>query len=162
MSIYSQNEPKISHFLAIDFGESKVGLAMADTETKIAFVYKILPNDKNLTEELGKIIQKEDIRKIIIGIPEYKLPSNCHPELVSGSKSSQIRCRNKFGMTNCFEYKKWGEMLKEKLSVEVEYQEEMFTTKMAQDNLKERGNRNISQDDQEAARIILQDWLDKN
>jgi RNase H-fold protein (predicted Holliday junction resolvase) len=39
----------------------------------------------------------------------------------------------------------------------------MFTTKMAQENIKKRGEKNISKmDDQEAARIILQSWLDKD
>jgi len=44
----------------------------------------------------------------------------------------------------------------------VEYQNEMFTTKMAQANLIERGEKGVSQhDDEEAARIILQEWLDR-
>jgi RNase H-fold protein (predicted Holliday junction resolvase) len=53
-------------------------------------------------------------------------------------------------------------MLEKELGVPVAYQDEMFTTKMAQENIKARGGRNIAAaDDQEAARIILQSWLDK-
>jgi RNase H-fold protein (predicted Holliday junction resolvase) len=38
----------------------------------------------------------------------------------------------------------------------------MFTTKMAQFNLRERGMKHVSKhDDVEAARIILQAWLEK-
>ncbi len=38
---------------------------------------------------------------------------------------------------------------------------EMFTTRMAQANLRERGlSKEIGFDDQEAARILLQEWLD--
>ncbi len=139
-SIYSQNEPEISLVMAIDFGESKVGLALADTETKIAFVYGIIQNDKNLLNKLTEIITREGIGKIIIGIPTY---INKEKEEYAGEKL--------------------GNVLKEKLGVEVEYQNEMFTTKMAQDNIKERGEKNIARkDDQEAAKIILQDWLDKS
>jgi hypothetical protein len=74
MSIGSQNEPKISlvpyhsnsfglanseknrknkkemvlgQILAIDYGKSKVGLAMGNNLVKIAFAYKTLPNDEN-------------------------------------------------------------------------------------------------------------------
>jgi RNase H-fold protein (predicted Holliday junction resolvase) len=46
--------------------------------------------------------------------------------------------------------------------MKIEYQEEMFTTKQAQRNLIEKGVKGIKKfDDQEAARIILQGWLDK-
>jgi len=46
--------------------------------------------------------------------------------------------------------------------MEVEYQNEMFTTKIAQANLMEKGIKSIKKyDDMEAARIILQSWLDK-
>jgi len=155
-----KNELVLGHVLAIDFGKSKVGLAMADMETKIAFVYGIIQNDKNLLNKLTEIIAKEGIGKIIIGIPAYKLSSNCHPELVSGSP--EIRSRNKFGMTDCSEYEKLGNEIVKKTGAEVAYQNEMFTTKMAQDNIKESGGKNIAQkDDQEAAKIILQDWLDR-
>jgi RNase H-fold protein (predicted Holliday junction resolvase) len=169
-SIHRQNKAEISHVMAIDFGESKVGLAMADMETKIAFVYGIIQNDKELLNKLEKIVVKEGVEKIIMGIPTYKLSSNCHPEshgchpeLVSGSKKNDIRSRNKFGMTDCSEYEKLGNEIVKKMGIEVEYQDEMFTTKMAQENIKERGDKNIAQkDDAEAAKIILQDWLDRS
>lgn len=135
----SQSKSNLSHVLAIDFGKSKVGLALADTETNIAFVYGVIENDSNLLINLEKIIQKEEVKKIIIGLPGY-------PNKTKGENGG----------------KKLGDKLKEKLKIDTEYQEEMFTTKMAQDNLKERGGKNIAvQDDQEAAKIILQDWLDK-
>lgn len=47
-------------------------------------------------------------------------------------------------------------------AVSIAYQDEMFTTKMAQQNLIERGVKHVSKHyDEEAARIILQEWLDK-
>jgi len=53
--------------------------------------------------------------------------------------------------------------MQKELGVQVKYQEEMFSTKMAQDSLKEKGAKKIKElDNQEAARIILQSWLDKN
>ena len=138
-SIHTDNKPNISRILAIDFGKSKVGLAMADMETRIAFVYGIIPNDKNLFDKLEEIITKEDVEVIIIGVPDY----------VHKAKEEYA------GVS-------FGNRLKEKMCIEVEYQNEMFTTKMAQENIKERDGKNIAKnDDQEAAKIILQDWLDK-
>lgn len=134
----SQKEPKTSQYLGIDFGRSKVGLAMADSETKIAFAHTTIDNDKDFLQKLTEIIQENNINKIIIGIPAY-----------INKKSIE------------YEGEKLGKMIKEIVDIEIEYQNEMFTTKMAQQSLIEKGAKHIkSQDDQEAARIILQSWLD--
>ncbi|MFA4817574.1 MAG: Holliday junction resolvase RuvX [Parcubacteria group bacterium] len=142
MSIYSQNLPKISHYLGIDFGTAKIGLALADMEMEMAFIYQNIANDKKMLENLAKIVEKENIKKIIIG-KSGKL---------AGSNVAQ----------KSFNIEEIGKKIEKELGVPVLYHEEMFTTKMAQDNLKERGEKNIKKyDDREAARIILQDWLDK-
>lgn len=139
MSIDHQNSAKTSHYLGIDFGKAKIGLAMADNETKIAFGYGTIENNKELLEKLEAIIAKENVEKIIIGMPSHSL-------------------RNKEDGVE----KTFGELLKNNLGVAVEYAEEMFTTKMAQENLKEIGAKNIGKiDDKESARIILQSWLDR-
>ena len=136
MSIYKPKKANVSHFLGIDYGESKVGLATADSETRMAFQYATLDNDNNFLQKLSEIIQKENISKVIIGI----------------SASVEVK-PIRFRLEN---------FLKEKLKMKIEYQEEMFTTKQAQRNLIEKGVKGIKKfDDQEAARIILQGWLDK-
>ncbi len=53
-SIDSQNLPKISHILGIDFGTAKIGLALADTEMKMAFIYQNIANDKKMLENLTR------------------------------------------------------------------------------------------------------------
>ena len=62
-----------------------------------------------------------------------------------------------------YEGEKLGKLLQAFLpEIAIAYQDEMFTTKMAQHNLIERGMKNVSKhDDEEAARIILQEWLDR-
>lgn len=128
-----------SKFLAIDYGKSKVGLALGDSEIAIAFAYKTLDNDKKLMENLRKIIQEREINQIILG--KLGMPGE--------QKES-------------FDAQEIGAEMEKELGVEVGYQEEMFSTKMAQDSLKERGMKKIKElDNQEAARIILQSWLDK-
>lgn len=135
----SQKEPKTSQYLGIDFGKAKVGLAMADSETKIAFAHTTIDNDKDFLQKLTEIIQENNINKIIIGIPAYINKKNIEHE-----------------------GEKLGKMIQKIINVEIEYQNEMFTTKIAQQSLIEKGAKHIkSQDDQEAARIILQSWLDK-
>jgi len=136
MSIQSQNEAEIRHILGIDFGTAKVGLAMADSELKIASAYKTLENNKDLLDNLAEIIRANEIDMIIFGTTEY-----------NGQADDKM---------------KFGKQIEQKLGIKVEYQSEMFTTKMAENNLIERGLKNVKRfDDQEAARIILQEWLDK-
>lgn len=140
MSIGNQRETQTSRILGIDYGEADVGLAVADTETRIASRYKTLKNDKDFLQNLAEIIERENTSVVVIGIPSHV---NRKEVVYKGEKL--------------------GKFLKEKLGVRIEYQDEMFTTKMAQDNLIRKGIKKIKRfDDQEAARIILQDWLDKS
>ncbi|HAI74193.1 MAG TPA: hypothetical protein DCS28_01675 [Candidatus Moranbacteria bacterium] len=127
------------YFLGVDYGEAKVGLAIADSETRIAFAYGMLPNDKFFFQNILNIIEKEKIDKVIIGIPSR---INRDETEYAGEKL--------------------GEYLKNIEKIPVEYQNEMYSTKIARENLKEKGVRDINRfDDEEAARIILDGWLGK-
>jgi putative transcription antitermination factor YqgF len=131
---------KLEKYLGLDYGRSKIGLSIADSEVKIAFAYSTVDNDRHFLDVLGKIAEIEDIDKIIIGRLGTVGPDQ----------------------KKAFEAEEIGEKIGDKLKMEVEYQEEMFSTKMAENNLKEKGAKKIKKlDNQEAARIILQSWLDK-
>lgn len=58
-------------YLAIDWGEKRIGLALADSETKIASPFKVV----NSLKELLIIVEEEEIDKIILGEPK-KLRDN--------------------------------------------------------------------------------------
>lgn len=127
-------------YLGIDYGTAKVGLALADPETKIAFAYKTLENTEALASKLVDIINQEEVKTVVIGIPS-------HINRVETEYAG----------------KQLGGILQSQVKIQVEYQNEMFTTKMAQANLIERGVKGVKRfDDQEAARIILQEWLDRD
>ena len=137
-SIGSSNEAEISQILGIDYGKSKIGLAIADSETRMAFAFNTLPNDKNFLKKFMEIITKENVKTVIMG-------------MVSHDKD----------MESANEKIIFAKMIEKEIGMPIILQDEMFTTKMAQDNIKQRGGRNIAKnDDQEAARIILQSWLD--
>jgi len=138
-SMGGENVAVDSSFLGLDFGHSKIGLAVADGETRMAFALGVLKNDQNFFAKLQEIVTQKGITKIIVGLTK-------HSQDLEGGMEKEA----------------FGRGLEEKLGVPVEFADEMFTTKMAQENLKLRGGKNLSQfDDQEAARIILQSWLDK-
>lgn len=127
-----------SNYLGIDWGSSKIGVALAHDETQVALAYVTLENSKEFLSRLGEMIVLEHIGTVIIGVPSY-----INREEVE------------------YEGEKLGRLIQKHFSVRVEYQNEMFTTKMAQANLIERGEKGVSShDDAEAARIILQEWLD--
>ncbi|EKD46611.1 MAG: hypothetical protein ACD_67C00149G0003 [uncultured bacterium] len=139
-SIGSENEAKISHYLGIDFGKSKIGLAIADEETKMAFAFDTLKNDAEFLKKLSGIVLDENVKTIIMGMTSHQ----------KDEESAQEKMN-------------FAEKIKKETGVKVFFQEEMFTTKMAQANIKMHGGKNIAKfDDQESARIILQAWLDSD
>lgn len=126
-------------YMGLDWGKSDVGVALADEPNRIAYAHVTLQNDKNLVNALGKIIMEKGIKTVVIGIPS---PINREEVVYVGEKL--------------------GEVLEQNFGVVAEYQNEMFTTKLAMTYLISKGVHGVKQyDDQEAARIILQDWLDR-
>lgn len=138
-SIDPSNTAPLSHILGVDFGLSKIGLAIADNETKMAFAIYTLANDKFFLGRLKEIIQDKCVKTIVIGMTEHQKDEKSAEEKIAFAK-----------------------MVERETGVQIVFQEEMFTTKMAQANIKMRGGRDIARmDDQESARIILQSWLDR-
>lgn len=58
-------------YLAIDYGDKRVGIAVSDYNKEIAFPRDFLTytGDKNLISQLRKFCEEEDISKIILGMP---------------------------------------------------------------------------------------------
>ncbi len=95
--------------LGIDYGESKVGLAIADSETKLAIPQEVVKS-KDLEDKIDYYINQESVEKIIIGLP---LGLDGHD-----TKQTLI-------------VKKYIEYLKKKFKVEVIVQDERLSTKEA-------------------------------
>ncbi|MFW5884836.1 MAG: RuvX/YqgF family protein [Patescibacteria group bacterium] len=121
------------YYIGIDWGKEDCGIAWADKENRIATVYKQVKN-KNLIGEIERINQEHGISKLIFGAIYGK------------------------------EEKRFSDILKKikKLNLEVEFENENFSTLMAQSQLKEAQKKMISKkDDAQAAVVILQTWLDR-
>ncbi|MCK5332825.1 Holliday junction resolvase RuvX [Candidatus Parcubacteria bacterium] len=130
--------------LAIDYGDRKIGLAISDENQKLASRLLTLEN-KTLEKSvfsIKDIITKENIGEILIGIP-----------VGLKMESEQARKTEKF-IT----------FLKEEITIPFQTINEVFTSRIAEENLllagvKRENFREVI--DQEAARIILQEYLDK-
>lgn len=142
---------KYENFLGIDWGASCVGVSFSDAETRIAFALTTLKNDRTLIDRLGALIEEKEVGTVVIGIPVRNV-----------SRSDPGRPSHVNHLDVSVEAGRFGETMKKSFAVRVAFQDEMFTTRMAEANLKERGTKHIANfDDTEAARIILQEWLDR-
>ncbi len=126
--------------LGIDYGDRRLGLALADSETKLASPWRVIDNE---IEALKKIIAEEQIGKVVVG----------RPQGMSGQTSGQLNTVDKF-----------IELLKNNLDIPVETEDERLSTVSANNLIKEqsasrrkKGERN----DSVAAMVILQSYLDR-
>lgn len=127
------------NFLGIDWGSRDVGVALAHAETGIAIPFMTECNDAGLADRLAVLINQENIGTVVIGIP-----SHVNRERVE------------------YPGEKFGRLLAVKANVRICYQDEMFTTKLAHQALIGRGEKAVGKhDDAEAARIILQQWIER-
>ncbi len=53
--------------LGIDYGSKRVGFAITDDKGMMAFPHAVVPNDGDLMKYIEKLVQKENIGKIVIG-----------------------------------------------------------------------------------------------
>ena len=99
--------------LGLDWGERKIGLAVAEQEIAIASALDVIINDDDFFEKLKKVIIEYDIDKIIIGKSEH----------ISQSDNSQI-------------IDAFAQKCELNTGLEVAFAQEMFSTREAKDNLK--------------------------
>ena len=124
--------------LGIDYGDKKIGLAIADLETKIASPFKILNNDKDTLTKIAEICQKENIEKIVVGLPLT---------LKSSTSSQTQAVLNFIGK------------LKGTTYLPIIEQDERLSSSYAKNLLKEMKVKHM--DDDVAAMIILQSYIDE-
>lgn len=129
---------KPRYIIGIDWGRKRCGIALADTETLIASGYGEC-DVKELVARINQIGNDVEIQEIVLGFSR----------LISNEK--QNRLINDVA----------GQLKRSGYPVELE--EEIYSTKMAQQHLQEAKKNKVSkQDNVESARIILQSWIDKN
>lgn len=125
---------KINTYLGIDWGEKRIGLALADSETKIALAFKTV----SFLKDVLSIIEEEKIDKIVLGKPI--------------SLANDKRTADNFN--------KFYNILKEKTKIEIILEDERLSTQAGfslSGRTKDKADR-----DALSASLILQNYLDKN
>ena len=129
--------------LSIDYGEKRVGLAITDplAITARGFDTLINKNRKELLSTLVDIINSNEIKKIVIGIP-HSLDGSIGP------MAERVR--------------KFGEELSTKTDVEIEEWPEEFSSEDAKTELRKLGidfRKDKGKVDRMAAALILRSYL---
>jgi len=128
-------------FLALDYGKARVGLALGDSDTRIALGKGILEglSQNKLIAKLKAIVSLEQIDRIIIGLPMN----------MSGQPTPMTE-----------DVQRFIEKLRNHITVPVQTFDERLTSVMADHLLQDLPAKDRKQD-QVAAQIILQNYLDQ-
>lgn len=121
------------NILAVDYGTKNIGLAWAQIGLGVVLPYGVI-KDKNL-DELVKLIKKENIDKVIIGLP-------------FGLKEKENE--------NTKKIRKFADDLKKIINIPIEFEDERFYSQAA-DRMEGGG----ASRDEKSAMIILQGYLAK-
>ncbi len=126
--------------LALDYGKTRVGLALGDTATKVAVGKGVIEglSQNKLIAKIKAIVSLEHIDRVVIG-----LPLNLQGEATL--------------MTT--EVQRFVEKLRNHITIPVQMFDERLTSAMADRLLQTVPNKHRKQD-QVAAQIILQNYLD--
>lgn len=128
-----------NNFLALDVGERRVGVAVANAVAKLANPLTVLNFDDAIWEEISGLIEKEAIGTIIVGLPRA----------LNGNDTEQTRFTRNFAAE-----------LREKTDALVVMQDEALTSRQAEAELRARGKVFAKGDiDSLAATYILEDYL---
>ena len=133
--------------LGIDFGLKKIGLALADSEIKIAMPSDIIyySSKKELIEKIRKIIIEKEIKKIIIGLP-------LSFDFQETEMSQKVR--------------NFGIIIEKEFLLPIDFQNEMFSSKQienmefeAKRKIKSRKPKQFQDVDNQSAALILESYL---
>ena len=136
----------MGRFLAIDFGEKRVGLALSDPMKIIAKPFKTIfySNQNDLINKIALIIKDEKIEKIILGLPKG----------LKGNNTYQTNIVIEF-----YNY------IKNKIDTPIVMEDERLSSVSAKKSLilqDIKTGHNKALIDETAAAIFLQLYLDKN
>lgn len=126
--------------LALDVGEKRIGVALADSAVRIAIAYDTLAVDGSEIEQIARLIDLESIDVVVVGYPRNQ----------SGEPTRQTEYVEHFAKS-----------LKD-VAPEIVFQDESLTSVQAEERLKAtKKPYNKADIDAIAASLILQDYLEQ-
>lgn len=123
--------------IGLDVGDKRVGVAVADLETRVARPLTTLSNNRRLIGELCQLQRELGFSTVVIGIPLT----------LSGHEGSQAKKTMEL-----------ADKIKNHLSVDVVFEDERMTSRDAEGRLKDVTYAR-SDIDAVSASLILESWL---
>lgn len=126
------------YILGLDYGDSKIGLALASAVAKLPEALESIPTQEAVVS-LKKIVEQKDIQLIVVGLPRS----------LEGNETEQTQKARQF-----------GEKLKNQVRADVTFADETLSSVRAQDYLKDnkRSDKDI---DSIAACFILEEFFEQ-
>lgn len=127
------------NILGLDYGDARIGVAIASTLAKLPNPYAILKNDGLLFYELAAIAKRENIQTIVIGLPRN----------ASGEETEQTRIVRVF-----------AKELQDNIDIPIKFADESLSSRRAEEMNKQQFKRpNGEPLDDLAACFILEEFL---
>jgi putative Holliday junction resolvase len=125
--------------LALDVGAARIGMALANTTSRLPRPLGALPNDDSVFGQLRDLCEREAVTHIVVGLPRG----------MDGQDTRQTS-----------EVRAFGEALARQLVIPLSWQDEAVTSVHAEEELQGRGKLYTKADiDALAAVYILEDYL---
>ncbi len=129
------------NLLALDVGEKRIGVALANTTAQLAHPLLALENTQDVYKKISELISEHKINKLIIGLPRN----------LQGKDTSQTVFTQEFMAR-----------LEEFVTIPMHWQDEALTSVLAREELDAKKIDYQKGDvDKLAAAYILQDFLDQ-
>ena len=128
------------NILALDVGDRRVGVALADSQIKIAVPYGYLERSDKIIQQITELMLDHGIDTLVVGYPRNQ----------SGEATKQTESVEQFAK----------ELAEIEIDADLVFQDESLSSVEAERRLgrvKDKG-----EIDAEAASIILQDYLEQN
>jgi putative holliday junction resolvase len=130
-----------SSWLGLDIGKKRIGVAFAGNGLSIARAMPTLENNEIFWDHLQELVKEKTINQIVIGLPRS----------LNGEETDQTKYVRNF-----------ASLVKQKTSVNIVFQDEALSSKIAEESLQNAGKNPKSADvDSLAAMTILQDFLNQ-
>ncbi len=133
--------------LAIDYGTKRLGIAISDEMQMLASSRGVIANGPTMIPEILTLVRSEHVHTVILGVP--RTLRNTESEMTA----EVLRFRDKLAKSL------------EPLGVLLETRDERLTSLIAETNIRSRELPKYKREkkslrDEEAARILLQEYLD--
>lgn len=130
-----------SNALALDVGEVRVGVAVAEHGLGIARPLTTLANDETLVTKIQELLNVHNIKTVVVGLPRG----------LDGQDTQQSKKVEQF-----------ASQLEKLLNTEIHLQDEALTSVRAKETLAHSGKPFTKEDvDAVAASLILSDYMDE-